>query len=114
MGYDPCVDVGATLQTARAGAGLSQAQLAARAGTSQATISAYENGSKQPSVATFSRLLAAAGARLTVEPAAAIVEPSRGELERAGETLAQVIALAEALPVEHERVLRFPRLDRAA
>src|SRR3954452_16387572 len=61
------VDVGVTLHAARTRAGLSQAELARRAGTSQATVSAYESGSKQPSVATFSRLLAAAGARLTVE-----------------------------------------------
>ena len=104
------MDAGATLRAARTRAGLSQAQLASRTGTSQATISAYEGGSKQPTVATFSRLLAAAGARLTVEPAAAVVEPSRAELERAGETLAQVIALAEALPHEPERELRYPRL----
>lgn len=90
---------------------MSQTQLASRTGTSQATISAYESGSKQPSVATLSRLLAATGARLAVEPMAApVVEPSSAELERAGETLAEVIALAEALPVEHEPTLRFPRL----
>ena len=105
------MDAGTTLQAARMRAGLSQADLAARTGTSQATISAYENGSKQPSVATFSRLLAATGSRLSVEHTGApVVEPSRTELARAGETLAQVIALAEALPVEHEPTLRFPRL----
>jgi transcriptional regulator with XRE-family HTH domain len=102
---------GATLRAARLGAGLSQAALAARTGTSQATISAYENGSKQPSVATFSRLLAATGMRLAVEPMAApVAEPSPAELRRAGETLAEVIALAEALPHEPERELRYPRL----
>jgi transcriptional regulator with XRE-family HTH domain len=90
---------------------LSQARLASLTGTSQATISAYENGSKQPSVATFSRLLAATGTRLAVEHMAApVVEPSAAELERASHTLAEVIALAEALPVEHEPTLRFPRL----
>jgi transcriptional regulator with XRE-family HTH domain len=109
------MDAGITLHQARTRAGLSQAELAARAGTSQATVSAYENGTKQPSVATFSRLLAAAGARLNVEAVPApVAEPSAAELERAGETLAQVIALAEALPVQHPPALRFPRLDRAA
>jgi transcriptional regulator with XRE-family HTH domain len=109
------MDAGTTLQAVRTSAGLSQAELARRAGTSQATISAYESGAKQPSVATFSRLLAAAGARLAVEAGGAPrVEPSRTELERSGKTLAEVIALAEALPVRHERELRFPRLDRAA
>ena len=104
------VDAGAALHAARTRAGLSQAQLAARTGTSQTTISAYETGSKQPSVATLSRLLAAAGARLVVEPAASVVEPSPAELKRAGETLAEVIALAEALPHEPEQKLRYPRL----
>jgi transcriptional regulator with XRE-family HTH domain len=109
------MDAGAALQAARLRAGLTQAELARRAGTSQATISSYESGAKQPSVATFSRLLAAAGARLAVEDAGAPrAEPSRGELERAGRTLAQVIALAEALPVRHEAELRYPRLKRAA
>ena len=109
------MDAGATLQAIRAQAGLTQAELAERAGTSQATISAYESGAKQPSVATFSRLLAAAGARLAVEAGGAPrVEPSRAELERSGRTLAQVIALAEALPARHQRELRYPRLDRAA
>jgi transcriptional regulator with XRE-family HTH domain len=107
------VDVGVTLHAARTRAGLSQAELARRAGTSQATVSAYEGGAKQPSVATFSRLLAAAGARLTVEKRP-IAEPAPADLKRAGDTLAQVIRLAEALPVEHASRLRYPRLDRRA
>jgi transcriptional regulator with XRE-family HTH domain len=111
------VDAGATLYEARARAGLSQAELARRAGTSQATISAYESGSKQPTVATFSRLLAATGTRLTVDAGRhrkPVAEPAPGDLKRAGETLAQVIRLAEALPVEHAPRLRYPRLDRRA
>ena len=63
------MDVAAAISSARREAGLSQAALAERGGTSQATVSAYENGRKQPSVATLSRLLAAAGSRLTVQPA---------------------------------------------
>src|SRR3954452_462814 len=106
------MDAGATLRSARERAGLTQGELGARAGTSQATISAYESGSKQPSVATFSRLLAAAGSRLTVERAPRpISQPAAAELARAGETLAEVIRLAEALPVEHAERLRYPRLD---
>ena len=105
------MDAGAALHAARTRAGLSQTRLASLTGTSQATISAYESGAKQPSVATFSRLLAATGTRLAVEHMAGpVVEPSAAELERAGQTLAEVIALAEALPVEHEPTLRFPRL----
>lgn len=105
------MDAAAVLRDARLRAGLSQAALAARAATSQATISAYESGSKQPTVATFSRLLAAIGERLEVSPApASFTEPSEAQLSRAGRVLEQVIALAEALPVRHARDLAYPRL----
>lgn len=41
--------------------GLTQAELARRASTSQAAISGYESGRRSPSVATLSRILTAAG-----------------------------------------------------
>ena len=103
------MDVPTTLRDARRRAGLTQAALAERTGTSQATISAYESGAKQPSVDTLSRLLAATGLRLAVEPGAAH-QPSRAELERAGRHLAEVIALAEALPARRKPALRYPHL----
>lgn len=103
------MDVPATLREARERAGLSQAALAERTGTSQATISAYESGRKQPSVDTLSRLLAATGQRLAVEPGHH-VEPSRQSHRRNARILADVLALAEALPARRERVLRYPRL----
>lgn len=49
------------IRMARREAGLSQQQLASRAGTSQAAVSAYESGRRSPSVDTLCRLLAAAG-----------------------------------------------------
>jgi transcriptional regulator with XRE-family HTH domain len=49
------------IRMARREAGLSQHQLATRAGTSQAAVSAYESGRRSPSVDTLCRLLAAAG-----------------------------------------------------
>jgi transcriptional regulator with XRE-family HTH domain len=105
------VHVPSQLRDARRRAGLSQAALAARAGTSQATISAYESGRKTPSVATLSRLLQAMGSRLAVEREPhRSVEPSPAQLARAGRTLVEVIELAEALPTRHEATLRFPRL----
>ena len=108
------MDAASTLRSARVRSGLSQSELARRAGTSQATVSAYENGTKEPSVAVFARLLAAAGSRLAVEHAQPAVEPSPRELVQAGKRLADVIALAEALPSRPARKLRYPRLDRAA
>jgi transcriptional regulator with XRE-family HTH domain len=100
-----------SLRDARRRARLSQAELARRTGTSQATISAYENGRKQPSVDTFSRLLAASGSRLTVKSGQQpVVHPSAAQRARAGRTLLEVLALAEALPTRHAESLRFPRL----
>jgi transcriptional regulator with XRE-family HTH domain len=123
------MDAGVALRAVRERAGLSQAALAERTGTSQATISAYERGVKQPSVRTLDRLLAATGARLTVEttrerPAVEQIgarlpvearrssprEPSAKQLDWSGRTLLEVLALAEALPAHHDRELRFPRL----
>lgn len=58
------------LRTARDMAEVTQAELAARAGVSQQSISAYETGRKDPTVTTLTRLLAAAGLemRIRLEP----------------------------------------------
>ena len=110
------MDAAATIRSVRRQAGLSQGELAARAGTSQATVSAYENGAKEPSTTTFERLLAAAGWRLTVEPSPrhVVVGRTYADLDRAGRVLAEVLALAEALPVRHTPTLRYPPLRRSA
>lgn len=106
------IDAGSELRSARAKAGLTQAALAARAGTSQATVSAYERGRKQPSLTTLARLLAAAGFRLSILPARRpAIRVTESQLARAGRTLQKVLDLAEALPTRHERSLRFPRLE---
>jgi transcriptional regulator with XRE-family HTH domain len=47
-------------------AGLTQAELAAAAGTSQPTIAAYESGAKVPSLRTLRRLALAAGFELEI------------------------------------------------
>lgn len=49
-------------------AGLSQGELARRAGTSRPTVSAYEHGRKSPSLDTLERLLDAAGYQLYARP----------------------------------------------
>jgi transcriptional regulator with XRE-family HTH domain len=56
------------LERVRHQAGLSQETLAARAGTSRPTLSAYENGRKSPTLATVERLLDSAGFELMAEP----------------------------------------------
>jgi DNA-binding XRE family transcriptional regulator len=52
---------GDLLRQARQGAGLSQVELAARAGVTQSVISAYESGHRQPSLPTLTALIEAAG-----------------------------------------------------
>lgn len=56
------------LEQARVSAGLTQEELARRAGTSRPTLSAYEHGRKSPMIATFARLLSAAGWELSAQP----------------------------------------------
>jgi transcriptional regulator with XRE-family HTH domain len=99
------------ISAARRAAGLTQTELAHRSGTSQATISAYEHGTKVPSPATLERVLAAAGRRLTTAPATALVRvPRPEELAHRGRVLRQVLDLAERLPARRARRLTYPRL----
>lgn len=56
------------LEQAREAAGLSQAALAKRAGTSRPTLSAYEHGRKSPTLDTASRIVGEAGFDLTITP----------------------------------------------
>ena len=106
------MDVPSILREARSRADLTQAALAERAGTSQATVSAYESGTKHPSVQTLERLLNAAGAGLVVEHGRPeLVAPSASRHAHTGRALLEVLALAEALPTRHEPRLRFPRLQ---
>ena len=72
---------GASLvERVRRAAGLSQGELARRAGTSRPTLSAYENGRKSPSLVTLSRLLSVAGFDLEATPRVAFhsVTTARG------------------------------------
>ncbi len=58
------VESGSVLREARRRAGLTQVELASRAGVTQSVVSAYESGSRQPSVPTLERLIAATGFEL--------------------------------------------------
>lgn len=60
--------VGNVLEEARVAAGLSQAALARRAGTSRPTLSAYERDRKSPTLQTAARIVAAAGFDLSLTP----------------------------------------------
>jgi len=69
--FDPAPTLAAgLLRLAREKSGMTQAALAAEAGVSQQSISAYETGRKEPTLPTLQRLLAAAGLemRIRLEP----------------------------------------------
>ncbi len=59
------------LRRAREFSGLTQSQLACRAGVTQSVISAYESGHRQPSLPTLRRLVEASGQALEVGVVAA-------------------------------------------
>lgn len=62
---------GDLIRVAREETGISQRELAKRAGTSQAAISAYEAGKKSPTLETLARIIRATGMDLAIrlEPA---------------------------------------------
>ena len=57
------------VRQARRRAGLSQAELASRAGVSQPAVARVESGRHRPSLATLERLLSACGERLVLDSA---------------------------------------------
>jgi transcriptional regulator with XRE-family HTH domain len=71
---------GQFLRQRRLANGLSQTQLALRAGTSQSFISQLENGDKSPTVDTVERLLAVMGEELHLEASPVAHRYSRGDL----------------------------------
>jgi transcriptional regulator with XRE-family HTH domain len=99
------MDAATVLRDARTGAGLSLRALAARAGTSHATLSAYEAGRVVPSVETLDRIVRAAGFSLDGE----LHRRHRIEdgLDRGAELVA-VLDLAEAFPARHAPTMTFP------
>ncbi len=58
------MDAGKLLHDARWMAGLTQAEVAQRAGITQQTVALYERGARQPSLPTLSRLVAGCGLEL--------------------------------------------------
>jgi transcriptional regulator with XRE-family HTH domain len=89
------------LARVRRAAGLSQDELARRAGTSRTAVSAYEHGHKSPALDTVDRLVSAAGYQLDARPRVqfvrvagsrgrVVVVPTRLPQLPAGQALASV------------------------
>lgn len=98
-----------TIRAARARSRLTLRALAQAAGTSHATLSAYEQGRTVPSVATLDRIVRAAGFALETTLARR-VDPA--EPMPRGEELAAVLDLAEAFPARHATALTYPPFGR--
>lgn len=85
--------------------GLSQAELARRAGMSRSVINAYLKGTREPGADALTRLAAAGGFELRLDCRRPPVNA-----ERAAKILVQVLELAEALPYRHRPTLDYPDL----
>lgn len=90
-------------------AGLTQAELARRAGVPRSTINAYERGHREPGVDSLSRIAASVGLALALES-----QPRNLELVETGQVLADVLDLAESLPTRKRGPLRYPSLKARA
>ena len=99
------MDSAALIRRARTGAGLSLRRLAELAGTSHATIAAYEAGRVHPSGPTVERIIRAAGFRTVTE----LVPTGDQAGLRRSEELVQALELAAQFPARHRPELRFPR-----
>jgi transcriptional regulator with XRE-family HTH domain len=85
--------------------GLSQAELARRAGLPRSVLNVYLKGRREPGADALIRLAGAAGFDLGLERRKPPVDP-----ERAGKILVQVLGLAEALPFRPRAEMEFPPL----
>ncbi len=87
------------------GSGLSQAELARRAGMPRSVVNAYLHGKRDPGAAALERLATAGGLDLELSPRRPPVD-----VERASKILVQVLDLAEALPFRPRPELGYPHL----
>ena len=103
MEYDVGMDIRMSLRSLRSRAGLTTRELAARAGTSHATISAYEHGQKVPGSDTLDRIATAAGGVVLVRPEGGGFSGSAHARE-----FLDALLLTEHLPARHRQTLSYP------
>jgi hypothetical protein len=106
------VTPGKLIRAVRRRNGLTQQELARRAGTTQPVVSAYEHGRRDPSLGTLRRLIEAAGEQVVLDarPLGVDVAPARDDQERSRRLL-DVLSLVDAIgPKPRSRSLRAPRM----
>ena len=108
MGSSPVS--GAILREARLRTGITQRELARRAGTSQSVVARIEQGRSDPSTATLARLLAAAGFELRAELTPIVVADTHML-----DDVARILSLSpEERLIEVRNVSRFEAAARRA
>ncbi len=97
---------GVLLRTARQQAGLSQAEVAGRAGVTQSVVSAYESGARQPSLPTLVRLIEATGSHLEVRisPGPVARHPDGLLARRARDHRHEILALLDRYGLANPRL----------
>lgn len=95
------------IRDARWRVGATLRELAARAGTSHATLAAYESGRIAPGTAVINRITSAAGFRVD-----ATLTPVPPDIATRGEELAAVLRLAAQFPAEHSPTITYPPFPR--
>jgi transcriptional regulator with XRE-family HTH domain len=106
---------GQLLRALRRSSGLTQAELARRAGTSQPVVSAYEHDRRDPTIATLRKLVAAGGRQLRLDTSPMPEVPPPADLEEHARRLLDVLSLADAIPTRPQAPeLRAPRLVSTA
>jgi len=104
------IEPGTILRVARQRAGLSQRELARRAGTAQSVVARIETGHTSPSFQTLQRLLAAAGMSLRAE-----LEAPPAPHSHMLEDVARILRLTpEERLVEVRNLSRFEHAARRA
>lgn len=101
------MDVPSILRRARARAGLSLRELAARAETSHSTLAAYESARVAPNVETFDRILAATGFDASVS-----LTPRVASDEARSREFVDALHLAAQFPVRHKPTIEYPVFGR--
>lgn len=97
------------LKLARQRSGLSLRELGRRAGTSHATLAAYEAGRKTPTVDTLERIVQATDHALDVS----LNRRIRGNPDyHRGQELADALELASVFPSKHPRTMPYPKFSQ--